>query len=175
MTSDSAPSSVAKARSVAKPSVSTPVSRVPGGRPPRTYSIKEFSESLTQQQFKAECDIHTILKQFARTGEISHLARAKAQFADVSNLGSYKESLNTVIAAQDAFLELPALVRKRFSNDPAEFVKFASDPRNGEELVRLGLATKVDKKISEPSAPSSSDKTGGGSPQPVPPAGGAPK
>ena len=43
------------------------------------------------------------------------------------------------------FLDLPAKVRDRFKNDPGQFLEFATDPSNVDELVKMGLATKVHK------------------------------
>lgn len=40
-----------------------------------------------------------------------------------------------------SFMTLPASVRERFANDPGEFLKFAEDPANLDEMVDMGLAT----------------------------------
>ena len=44
-----------------------------------------------------------------------------------------------VMAADDAFMALPANIRERFNNDPAELVDFVSDDRNRSEAIDLGL------------------------------------
>ena len=44
-----------------------------------------------------------------------------------------------VLAADDAFMALPANVRERFNNDPAELVDFISDVANRSEAIDLGL------------------------------------
>ena len=43
------------------------------------------------------------------------------------------------MAADDAFMALPAAVRERFNNDPAELVDFVSDVNNRSEAIDLGL------------------------------------
>lgn len=99
--------------------------------------------SLTQQHFKAECDINNIIKRFAQTGEITHLNKRKGSFQDLSNIGeSYQEMLDTVQKAQDAFMELDPIIRDRFRNDPGNLLAFISNPQNREEAIKLGLIEK---------------------------------
>lgn len=99
--------------------------------------------SLTAQQFKSECDINTILKRYALTGQLPH---KQGQYLDLSNLPSYADAMNTICKANEAFDSLSASVRKRFNNDPAQLVAFVSDASNLPEMVKLGLATKQDLK-----------------------------
>lgn len=96
--------------------------------------------SLTQQAFVNECDIHTILRKYHDTGIMPSGTRV-ALTGDFSDVEDYQSALAKVIAAQDLFGELPSHVRDRFGNDPSGFLAFVQDPRNGSELVKLGLAT----------------------------------
>ncbi|QXP08056.1 MAG: internal scaffolding protein [Arizlama microvirus] len=50
--------------------------------------------------------------------------------------------MNIVALANEQFANLSAHVRKRFQNDPQEFLQFTSDPENLPEMVKLGLAIK---------------------------------
>lgn len=94
----------------------------------------------TQQHFKAETEINNILRKYDKTGLITHVNNATAQYGDFTEVNEYQESLNRVIAAQDAFMALPSAVRKRFANDPGEFFEFATNPENAAEMVAMGLA-----------------------------------
>lgn len=94
----------------------------------------------TDQSQAAECDINNILKNYQRTGVLPNVNK-EALYADVSNPVSYQEALDLVINAQNQFDALDAHTRQRFSNDPAEFLAFVDDPKNAQELVKLGLAT----------------------------------
>lgn len=96
--------------------------------------------TMTQQAFKAECEINNILRKYDKTGLITHVSGAVAQYGDFSEVNEYQESLNMVINAQNAFMALPSDIRKRFGNDPGAFFEFATDPSNNDEMVRLGLA-----------------------------------
>lgn len=95
----------------------------------------------TKQDFKDQCDINNIIKAFTLTGQINHISAKAATgvFMDVPDGLDYQAALNTVIAAENAFMALPALIRDRFKNDPAEFLEFVTNPANADELVRLGI------------------------------------
>jgi len=94
----------------------------------------------TQQHAKAECDINNILRQYDRTGLITHVNRATAQYGDFTAVNEYQESLNRVMSAQDAFMALPSAIRKQFENDPGAFFEFATNPANAEHMIEMGLA-----------------------------------
>lgn len=94
--------------------------------------------TLAQQQFKDDCDINTILERFAITGVLPQGVQAP-QFGDFTDAMDYHSALNAVIAADQAFMALPASVRSRFNNDAGAFVEFCSDPANATEAEGLGL------------------------------------
>lgn len=98
-------------------------------------------ESRTKQSFKEECDINNILKRYQRDGLLSHVNKYQGVYSDLGTVEEYHSSMNQVIAAQAAFDSLPSSIRLRFANDPAKFLAFVDDPRNGKELVEMGLAT----------------------------------
>jgi len=114
--------------------------------------------SRTQQSFRDECDINTILKRFNVTGELP-LGSVQPQYGDFSGITDYQSALNAVMAAQDSFLQLPAKVRARFDNDPALFVDFASDEANRDEMKALGLLSQETAQavVSSPSEPVSGE------------------
>lgn len=103
-------------------------------------STRITSESLTQQQFKDECDINVIMKNYTETGTISHLRPSPGVYADLSQIGDLKTALDELHRASEAFNLLPAKVRTRFNNDPAELVAFCSDSKNLDEAIALGIA-----------------------------------
>lgn len=95
--------------------------------------------TLAQQQFKDDCNLNSIMERFNATGEMSHFHNIAAQYGDFTHVTDYQTSLNTIIAAQATFDALPASLRKRFDNDPSQFVDFCSDEKNRDELRSLGL------------------------------------
>lgn len=96
--------------------------------------------TMTQQHMKQETDINYILKQYDKTGLITHVNNAVANYGDFTTVNEYQQSLNMVMQAQEAFNALPSEVRKRFFNDPGEFFEFATNPENKDEMVAMGLA-----------------------------------
>jgi len=92
-----------------------------------------------KQSFKDECNINNIVKRYSLTGEFTHLALSTPQFGDVTGL-RFQEMMDYLNEAEAAFADLPAEVRRRFGNDPREFVEFASDRANVDELLKMGLA-----------------------------------
>ena len=96
------------------------------------------SLSLTQQQFKDDADINTILKRFNVTGVLMAPSR-QPQFGDFTGPNDYKEALDLIHEADRSFYELPAALRDRFKNDPVEFLDFISDDNNRSEAIELGL------------------------------------
>jgi phage internal scaffolding protein len=94
----------------------------------------------TEQSHKKMCEIDNILRQYDKTGLITHVNEAVAQYGDYTEINEYQDSLNMVIEAQSAFGDLPAHIRKKFGNDPGLFFEFATNPENKDELIELGLA-----------------------------------
>lgn len=101
----------------------------------------EVLTSRAQQSFKEECDINEIVRRFGVTGQLPENVRVP-QSGDFTGISDYQSALNAVIAAEDAFMELPAIVRERFDNDPQSLLEFVSDVANRDEAVRLGLVNK---------------------------------
>lgn len=94
--------------------------------------------TLTQQHFKEETDINTIVRRFKITGEIPQNIRMPT-FQDFTGVWDFQSAMNAVRQAQEAFDAMPADVRTRFHNDPQEFVEFTNHKDNLAEARKLGL------------------------------------
>lgn len=101
---------------------------------------KPLAPLLVKQAFKDECDVNAILKRYRKTGVIEHVSKVAARYGDFSEFKEYREMLDTVRSADEMFFGLPAELRKRFENNPANFVEFMGNPANLNEAVELGLA-----------------------------------
>lgn len=107
----------------------------------------EFDRSLgkTQQNHAEETDINVIVDRWLKGGQPPvGLDRARGFYGDVSNVGDFKQVMDTYHEAQEAFMGLPAALRARFRNDPAELVDFMADPENQTEAAELGLVEAVE-------------------------------
>lgn len=101
-----------------------------------------YPPSMTKQEFKAECDINNIIKQFSATGMVRHVSAraAEGRYEDLPDPQDFQESLAIIQQATEAFMTLPAKIRDRFHQEPAEFLAFVSDPSNIDEMRTLGIA-----------------------------------
>lgn len=64
----------------------------------------------------------------------------EAAFGDFSEELDFHTAQNMVIAAQEAFMTIPAEIRSRFNNDPGQLMTWLNDKNNIDEAIRLGLA-----------------------------------
>lgn len=97
-----------------------------------------WDASKTQQHFAEDADINTIVRRFNLTGELPTDFRSP-QYGDFTGVSDYQTALDSVIAADNEFMRLPAEVRERFNNDPQQLLDFVSDSKNRDEAAKLGL------------------------------------
>lgn len=95
----------------------------------------------TQQSFKEECDINTIIERFHLSGELPQVLRLPHE-GDFTGIFDFQTAANAVRAAQETFNSLPAKIRNRFQNSPQLFVEFCTDEENRDEAIKLGLVNK---------------------------------
>lgn len=119
--------------------------RTPYDRSTHLRQVVEFHEpSRTKQAHAAECDINQIVKRAkAAGGLLPDMIRQGAQYGDFSSGVDFREALERVQLAEEQFSALSAEVRKEFGNDPGAFLDFATDPRNMDRMVKMGLAQAV--------------------------------
>jgi phage internal scaffolding protein len=104
--------------------------------------------TLAQQHYKDECDINTILEKFNVTGMLPQ-SPLSPRYGDFTGISDYHTALNRVFAAQDEFDALPAQIRARFQNDPAQLIEFLQDEANRPEAESLGLVEKAAAEVVE--------------------------
>jgi phage internal scaffolding protein len=97
-------------------------------------------DSLTQQSHAAGADVRNIIKQYDRTGLIANVNKGIAQYGDYSEINEYAEALNMVAEANQSFAEIPSHIREQFNNNAGLFFEFATNPKNKDEMVKMGLA-----------------------------------
>lgn len=102
----------------------------------------EFPEDSpwTDQSYREECDINTIMAKYQSTGELPQLNGTQGQWLDVTG-ADFQEHMNFIIEAQQLFNDLPSDVRDRFGNDPSAFLDYTSNPDNTVEIAKMGLLT----------------------------------
>ena len=98
--------------------------------------------NLTNQADKESTDINKILDKYAKSGQLPALMAKDPRYGDFSDMPDYMEAHERIVLANEQFMALDARVRKQFGNDPAEFLKYASNPANLDGMIELGLASK---------------------------------
>lgn len=96
--------------------------------------------SLTRQEFAEECDINVLMARFESTGVGPQTVTGEPRYLDLTDVPDLQHAMHVMIEADNAFMTLPAKVRKEFDNDPVKFVEFASDPENLPQMRDWGLA-----------------------------------
>lgn len=97
--------------------------------------------TMAKQSMAAECDINLIMAKYEKTGLISHVKEHGGTYGNFISDVDYHNGCNAIIAAQNMFESLPAGVRKKFDNDPANFLAFVQDPDKEKDLIEMGLAS----------------------------------
>lgn len=115
---------------------------VKGNELPRSFhDVMPGGPSLTRQEFAAECDINSIMSKYE--GHLADPMKSvrEPMYVDFTGMpNTLMEAMSVLHRGSDAFMSLPAAVRREFNNDPAEFLDFAYDPDNMDQLREWGLA-----------------------------------
>lgn len=93
---------------------------------------------ITDQSYKKACDINNIIKAYAKTGILPE-GRQGGTYGDFSNIPTLEIAFEAVNNAKEAFLSLPADVRKLIDNDPSKLANFVADEQNYEICLKYGL------------------------------------
>lgn len=96
------------------------------------------TKSYAKQEFKDECDINRIMARYTRSG-VFPPAVSVGRYGDFSDVDDFHSAQNLLIKAREQFAGLPAKVRDRFKNNPAEFLEFVHNKDNYKEALELGL------------------------------------
>ena len=121
--------------------------REPFVRNPYNYDVDDASNeagfasadpSRAKQSFREECDINTIVRRFRISGELPSNVRMPT-YGDFTGVGDFRTAMEAIRMAHESFDEMPAEIRAKFHNDPAEFVDFCSNEANRDEAVKMGL------------------------------------
>lgn len=96
--------------------------------------------SLARQEFKEECDINEIMARYETTGILPPTG-AEPFYYDFTTLPTdLRGAMDVMREGGEAFMSLPAEVRRLFDNDPAWFVDYASNPEHLDQMRAWGLA-----------------------------------
>lgn len=117
---------------------------------PGRYRVQQdFSEcpSQTDQSQIHENNINELMKKY-KPDELAAYLTAKNSYKkeinnhDFSQEPSLMQAMNKAKEIQDEFEKLPQGIQLLFKGKPAEFLKYADDPKNRPQLEKWGLAQK---------------------------------
>lgn len=117
-------------------------------------------DSLTRQEFVDECDVNALMKRYDKVGVWPMSDAREPAYLDCSDIPDLRTAYDAIRDAEAAFMSLPASVRRTFENDPAQFVDFASDPKNIDQMREWKLAPAAP----EEPAPTKVEIVGGAAP-----------
>lgn len=103
---------------------------------PRTPAADDTVRTV--QSFKTECDINHIMSRYRKTGVLPP-GIGVGRYGDFSDCTDYLDAQMLLQVAEAQFKALPALVRERFKNSPANLLTWLQDPANLSEAQNLGL------------------------------------
>jgi len=95
-------------------------------------------KTRTKQAMKDETNINFIMDKFHKTGVIAHENKYEGQYGEFAAI-DYHQAMNTVIRANEMFESVPSNIRKKFDNDPAQFLNFVTNEENRAEMEKMGL------------------------------------
>lgn len=101
---------------------------------------KNFGPLLTKQEPLVDSDINHIVARYAKTGIVPGNP-SRPRFGDFTGPG-FQEMRNAIADIDTQFLSLPPKVRKTFSNDPGNLIRWVNDPANQAEAVKMGLISR---------------------------------
>lgn len=133
---------------------------------PSTGFVENYEPgfSKTDQSFKNEVNVNTIMDKWRKGQQITHLTKRQGQFIDASNIPDLHKAFAQVEQAREAFAQLPARVRDAMGNDPRNVEAFLLNPDARPLLEEYGLLKRTDEKLSsvtakaEPAKPAGSSK-----------------
>lgn len=109
--------------------------------PREAHIVMPGGPSLTRQEMAAECDINNIMKQYEKHLADPMRSVREPRYYDFTQMpDTLMGAMDVFHRAEEAFMTLPAQVRREFDNDPALFADFASDPENLEQMREWELA-----------------------------------
>lgn len=108
-----------------------------------SVSTVNSAPDKTIQSDKSDTDIPTMMRKFASTGVLPNVRTLPPGPQAFEGIFDFQSAMNVIRQANEAFAELPSLIRERFANDPARYLEFVHNPDNAEEMVKLGIAKKI--------------------------------
>ncbi len=110
------------------------------GKRVRSGTINNEPSKTKQSEFD-KADINSIVKRHMNSGTLADLTKLEGVYGEITEL-DLMAAHKKIFAAQDAFMQVPSMIRKQFDNSPGKFIDFATNPINKDQMILWGLAKK---------------------------------
>lgn len=97
------------------------------------------SPSMTKQSLADSADINKIIKKYHKTNIMPDLNKLEATYGEITS-DDLQTATQKVMDANDAFMEVPSIIRMQFNNDAGSFINYATNPDNIDQMVEWRLA-----------------------------------
>ncbi len=84
--------------------------------------------SRCKPQFAADCDLHTIVERFMKTGQLPQSPNRQPIEGDFTQVDDFQQIQDRCAALRQQFDQLPLEVRNQFNNDPVAWFEHMSQP-----------------------------------------------
>ena len=107
-------------------------------------------KTLTQQNFRKECDINLIYSRFQQTGQLPEGRVRQVQYGE--SVGDFQEAAFAMARARSTFELLPNGIREKYGS-LENVMGLMQDPVNAPELHADGIFTAFGAKVTENKEP----------------------
>lgn len=115
----------------------------------RVQTSFEGINSLTHQDAAEHVNINNIYRK-TQLGQLPIGSSKMPDYGDFSNVESYDTALDVIRRAEEAFMDLPADIRKKYNNDPQEYYeKTLSDAQQHVEIQQAKAMEEKEAKDAE--------------------------
>jgi phage internal scaffolding protein len=104
------------------------------------------TDSKVEQSQEHLTNVSELLEPAIKRGLLRHSVKFEGEYDDIP-VKDYQQALIIQAQAKSMFEQLPAKIRDKFENDPAQFLAFTQNPNNAEEMRKMGMIKGNDGKI----------------------------
>ena len=108
------------------------------GEKVKVQSIND-DPTMTKQALKDDADVNKIIKKYNRVDLMKQAYELEAIYGEIDSQ-DLQEAMNKVIAAEQAFEQVPSEIREQFGNDPGRWIDYATNKENLEQMRAWGFA-----------------------------------
>lgn len=98
-----------------------------------------LDKSLTKQSEFEQADINSIIKRHLNPTILADLNKLEQVYGEITS-NDLLEAHQKLTDAHEAFMEIPSDIRRHFNQDAGQFIDFATNPDNIDQMREWGLA-----------------------------------